>query len=159
AASCALAAEPVPVGEATQRLSQRLSPAATGIVQSVLGNLPELFLSIFALQAGLFEVVIAALVGSVLGSALFVLALATLVGGLRHGKLTFSAAANRLYATELVLGVAALTVPFLATQRGAPDFGHADELSAVVSIVLLVVFAASVPISLRLSEAGPGTAD
>jgi Ca2+:H+ antiporter len=151
----ALAFGAVAVGEATERLAQRLSPAATGVVQSVLGNLPELFLVVFALQAGLFDVVSAALVGSVLGNALFVLGLATLIGGLRHGKLTFSAAANRLYATELLLGVAALTVPFLATQPGAPDFGHADELSAIVAIVLLVVFAASVPISLRLSGETP----
>ncbi|HEY8239208.1 MAG TPA: calcium/proton exchanger [Candidatus Limnocylindrales bacterium] len=153
----ALAGGAIAVGEATERLSQRLSPAATGVVQSVLGNLPELFLAIFALQAGLVEVVAAALVGSVLGNALFVLGLATLVGGLRHGKLTFSAAANRLYATELLLGVAALTIPFLATQPGAPDFGHAEELSAVVAIVLLVLFAVSVPIALRLSTEGPGT--
>ena len=151
----ALAFGAVAVGEATERLSRRLSPAATGVVQSVLGNLPELFLAVFALQAGLLEVVSAALVGSVLGNALFVLGLATLVGGLRHGKLTFSAAANRLYATELLLGVAALTVPFLATQPGAPDFGHAGELSAVVAIVLLVVFAASVPITLRLAGNAP----
>ena len=151
----ALAGGAVAVGEATERLSQRLSPAATGIVQSVLGNLPELFLAIFALKAGLLEVVAAALVGSVLGNALFVLGLATLIGGLRHGKLTFSAAANRLYATELLLGVAALTVPFLATQPGAPDFGHAPELSAVVAIVLLVLFAVSVPISIRLSSEVP----
>jgi Ca2+:H+ antiporter len=153
----ALAGGAVAVGEATERLAHRLSPAATGVVQSVLGNLPELFLSIFALQAGLNEVVAAALVGSVLGNALFVLGLAILVGGLRHGKLKFSAAANRLYSTELLLGAAALIVPFLATQPGAPDFGHANELSAIVSVVLLVVFVASVPISLRLSEAGPGT--
>ncbi len=151
----ALAGGAVAVGESTERLSQRLSPAATGVVQSVLGNLPELFLAIFALQAGLLEVVAAALVGSVLGNALFVLGLATLIGGLRHGKLTFSAAANRLYATELLLGVAALTVPFLATQPGAPDFGHAEELSAVVAVVLLVLFAVSVPISLRLATEAP----
>lgn len=151
----ALAGGAVAVGESTERLSRRLSPAATGVVQSVLGNLPELFLAIFALQAGLLQVVAAALVGSVLGNALFVLGLATLVGGLKHGKLTFSAAANRLYATELLLGVAALTVPFLATQPGAPDFGHAQELSAVVAIVLLVVFAVSVPITLRLSGDAP----
>jgi Ca2+:H+ antiporter len=151
----ALAAGAVAVGEAVERLSQRLSPAATGVVQSVLGNLPELFLAIFALQAGLLQVVAAALVGSILGNALFVLGLATLVGGLRHGKLTFSASANRLYATELLLGVAALTVPFLATQPGAPDFGHAEELSGVVAIVLLVLFVVSVPISLRLATEGP----
>jgi Ca2+:H+ antiporter len=153
----ALAGGAVAVSEATERLSRRLSPAATGIVQSVLGNLPELFLAIFALQAGLLQLVAAALVGSVLGNALFVLGLATLIGGLKHGKLTFSAAANRLYATELLLGVAALTVPFLATQPGAPDFGHAEELSAVVAIVLLVVFAVSVPISIRLSSEGPAS--
>jgi Ca2+:H+ antiporter len=157
AAVLALAGGAVAVGEATERLSQRLSPAATGIVQSVLGNLPELFLAIFALQAGLFEVVAAALVGSILGNALFVLGLATLIGGLRHGKLTFSAAANRLYATELLLGIAALTVPFLATQPGAPDFGHAEELSAFVAIVLLVLFAVSVPISIRLATEPPAT--
>jgi Ca2+:H+ antiporter len=153
----ALAGGAVAVSEATERLAHRLSPAATGIVQSTLGNLPELFLSIFALQAGLAQVVAAALIGSVLGNALFVLGLAIVVGGLRHGRLRFSAASNRLYATELLLGAAALLVPFLATQPGAPDFGHAQELSAVVSIVLLVVFAVSVPISLRMSEATPGT--
>jgi Ca2+:H+ antiporter len=151
----ALAGGAVAVGEATERLSQRLSPAATGVVQSVLGNLPELFLAIFALQAGLVEVVAAALVGSVLGNALFVLGFATLIGGLRHGTLKFSAAANRLYATELLLGIAALTVPFLATQPGAPDFGHAQELSAVVAIVLLVLFVVSVPISIKLSTGAP----
>ena len=153
----ALAAGAVAVGESTERLSQRLSPAATGVVQAILGNLPELFLAIFALKAGLLQVVAAALIGSVLGNALFVLGLATLVGGLRHGKLTFSASANRLYATELLLGVSALTVPFLATQPGAPDFGHAEELSGVVAIVLLVLFAVSVPISLRLATEAPAS--
>jgi Ca2+:H+ antiporter len=126
-------------------------------VQSVLGNLPELFLAIFALQAGLLEVVAAALVGSVLGNALFVLGLALVAGGLRHGLITFSGSNNRLYATELLLGAAALTIPFLATQPGAPDFGHDRELSAIVAVVLLAVFAVSVPISLRMKEAGPGS--
>src|SRR5205085_956939 len=109
------------------KLSHRLSPAATGLVQSTLGNLPELFLAIFALQAGLLGVVAAALVGSVLGNALFVLGLALVVGGLRHGELHFSKTANNLYATILLLGVAALIVPFLAVQIGEPDFGHAVD--------------------------------
>ena len=153
----ALAGGAVAVSEATERLAHRMSPAATGVVQSTLGNLPELFLAIFALQAGLVEVVAAALVGSVLGNALFVLGLALVAGGMRHGTLHFSTAANRLYATELFLGVAALVIPFLATRPGEPDFGHAEELSIFVSVVLLVLFAISVPISLRLKEAGPGS--
>jgi Ca2+:H+ antiporter len=152
-----LAMGAIAVGEATTKLSHRLSPAATGVVQSVLGNLPELFLAIFALQAGLYSVVAAAIVGSVLGNLLFVLGLAFVVGGFRHGRLEFSRAANGLYATVLLLGLGALIVPFLATQVGAPDFGHANELSAVVAITLLVVFAVSIPIFLRLPQAGPGT--
>lgn len=153
----ALAGGAIAVGEATERLSSRLSPAATGVVQSVLGNLPELFLAVFALQAGLVGVVAAALVGSVLGNALFVLGLALLTGGLRHGLLRFSGAANRLYATELLLGVAALLVPFLATRPQEPDIGHEVELSAFVAVVLLVIFAVSVPIAIRLAQPGPGT--
>ena len=153
----ALAGGAVAVAEATERLAHRMSPAATGVVQSTLGNLPELFLAIFALQAGLVDVVAAALVGSVLGNALFVLGLALLAGGLRHGRITFSAAANRMYATQLMLGIAALIIPFLATQPGAPDVGHAEELSAFVAIVLLILFAVSVPISLRLKAEAPGT--
>ena len=152
-----LAMGAVAVGEATSKLAHRLSPAATGVVQSVLGNLPELFLAVFALQAGLYSVVAAAIVGSVLGNLLFVLGLALVVGGVRHGRLEFSRAANGLYATVLLLGLGALIVPFLATQVGAPDFGHAAELSAIVAITLLVIFAVSIPIFLRLPQAGPGT--
>lgn len=156
AATLALALGAVAVGEATEQLATRLSPAATGIVQSVLGNLPELFLGIFALQAGLVGVVLAALVGSVLGNGLFVLGLALLLGGVRHGTLRFEGSANRLLAVQLLLGVAALVVPFLATQPGEPDAGHAAELSVIVAVVLLVVFAVSVPLSIRASAAGPG---
>jgi Ca2+:H+ antiporter len=147
-----LAGGAVAVGEATDRLSERLSPGATGVVQSILGNLPELFLAVFALQAGLVGVVAAALIGSVLGNALFVLGLALLAGGLRHGALRFSKAANRLYATELLLGVAALLIPYLATRAGEPDVGHELDLSVVVAIVLLAIFAMSVPIGIRIAR-------
>lgn len=45
------------VGDATEQLGSRFGPAATGILQSALGNLPELFVCIFALKAGLVAVV------------------------------------------------------------------------------------------------------
>ena len=73
------------IGEATDQLGNHLSPAATGIVQSAVGNLPELFVCIFALRAGLVTVVQASLIGSILSNALLVLGLAFLAGGWRHG--------------------------------------------------------------------------
>src|SRR5665648_1246845 len=54
------------VGRAVDALGDRLGAGATGVVQSALGNLPELFVCIFALRAGLYDVVRAAIVGSCL---------------------------------------------------------------------------------------------
>jgi len=141
------------VGEGTDQLGHRFGPGVTGVLQSALGNLPELFISIFSLQAGLVVVVRTALIGSILANTLLVLGLAFIVGGLRHGTQRFEAPAVRSMAVLLVLAVAALAVPTLATAPGAPDAGHAQEISVFVSIVLLIVFAASIPFSIR---GGPG---
>ena len=144
----ALAALATLIGQGTDELGERFGPATTGILQSALGNLPELFISIFALQAGLVVVVQTALIGSILANTLLVLGLAFLIGGLRHGTQTFHAPAVRTLATLLLLAVAALAIPTLATMPGEPDAGHDVDLSAIVSVVLLVVFAASIPFSL-----------
>ena len=137
------------VGEGTEQLGARQGPAVTGILQSALGNLPELFISLFSLQAGLVVVVQFALIGSILANSLLVLGAAFVVGGLKHGTQRFGARASRSIATLLLLAVGSLVIPTLATAPGAPDAGHAAELSVVVSIVLLVVFAGSLIFSIR----------
>ena len=80
------------VGEATDELGSRLGPASTGVLQSALGNLPELFISLFALRAGLVVLVQTALIGSILANSLLVLGLAFLAGGWRYGLMRFNAA-------------------------------------------------------------------
>ena len=45
------------IGIATESVGARFGPAVTGALQSTLGNLPELFIVLFALSAG--EVVVA----------------------------------------------------------------------------------------------------
>ena len=152
-AAVSLAALATLIGQGTEQLGHRFGPRTTGILQSALGNLPELFISIFALQAGLVVLVQTALIGSILANTLLVLGLAFFLGGLRHGTQQFHAPAVRTMATLLVLAVAALAIPTLATAPGAPDAGHAIDLSVVVSLVLLVIFAASIPFSIG---GGPG---
>lgn len=137
------------VGEGTEQLGARQGPGVTGILQSALGNLPELFISLFSLQAGLVVVVQFALIGSILANSLLVLGAAFVVGGLKFGTQRFGARASRSIATLLLLAVGSLVIPTLATAPGAPDAGHAAELSVVVSIVLLVVFAGSLVFSVR----------
>jgi len=68
------------VGGATEQLGTRLGSSVAGVVQSALGNLPELFIAFFALHDGLVEVVQAALVGSVIANSVLVLGLAFIVG-------------------------------------------------------------------------------
>lgn len=148
-AAVTLAALAALVGEATDQLGGRFGPGTTGVLQSALGNLPELFISIFALREGLVVLVQTALIGSILGNSLLVLGLAFLAGGLRNGTQRFDAAPVRTIAIVLVLAVASLAIPTISTSPGGPDAGHAVEISVFVSVVLLVVFGASIPYSLR----------
>jgi Ca2+:H+ antiporter len=137
------------VGRSVEALGDRLGAGATGVVQSALGNLPELMVSLFALHAGLYSVVRASIVGSVLANVLLVLGLAFVVGGLRHGSQRFGAAAARTLSMLLVLAVMALLVPSLTASLHTPADGHEKALSVVVSVVLLVLFALSLPASIR----------
>src|SRR5947209_13743836 len=137
------------VGQATDQIGARLGSGATGVLQSALGNLPELFVGIFALRAGLIDVVQAALVGSILGNSLFVLGLAFFVGGLRHGTQRFASEAPRTIATLTLLAVAALAVPTLVHGLHTPAAGHEEGLSIASAIILLIVFIASIPVSLQ----------
>ena len=141
------------VGHGTEQLGSRMGPGATGVLQSGLGNLPELFVCIFALRAGLVHVVQAALVGSILANSLLVLGLALLVGGLKNGTQRFGKAAPRMAATLMLLAVAALAVPTLAHELHTPASAHETALSVTCAIALLGVFAASLPFSLRADPA------
>lgn len=141
------------VGRSVDQVADRLGAGATGVLQSALGNLPELFVAIFALRSGLIRVVQAAIVGSILGNLLLVLGAAFVVGGVRHGRQTFDAGRARALNAQMLLAVAALLVPSLAGYVGSPAARHEQALSVVTAIVLLVVFAASIPASVRRTEA------
>ncbi|GAC1446441.1 MAG: calcium/proton exchanger [Pyrinomonadaceae bacterium] len=148
-AAVALAALASLVGNATEQIGERLSPGATGVLQAAIGNLPELFVAIFALRAGLVTIVQASLVGSILANSLLVLGLAFLVGGWKHGTQRFPSETPRLIATLIVLSIAALTIPTLAVMLHTPAGNHAEGLSIICAIALLVVFAASLPFSIQ----------
>jgi Ca2+:H+ antiporter len=158
-AAVALAVLASLVGRSVEALGDRLGAGATGVVQSALGNLPELMVSLFALHAGLYGVVRASIVGSVLANVLMVLGLAFVVGGLRHGNQRFGAAAARTLSMLLVLAVMALLVPSLTASLHTPADGHEKALSVVVSVVLLALFALSLPASIRRDRTAEPAAD
>ena len=147
--AAALALLAVLVGDATEQLGSRLGPGATGILQSGLGNLPELFVCIFALRAGLANVVQAALIGSILGNSLLVFGLAIFLGGLKNGTQRFKSETPKMIATLMILAVSALIIPTLAKELHTPAEPHVDSLDIFCAIVLLVLLAASIFFSVK----------
>ena len=140
------------VGRSVEQLGDRFGPGATGVLQSALGNLPELFICIFSLKAGLVDVVRAALVGSILANLLLVLGLAFLVGGLKHGPQQLGSERARTITTLMLLSVTAMAIPSLAHWLHTPADSHESAFSIIVSVVLLGLFALSLPFSLRRSD-------
>src|SRR5205814_4759908 len=137
------------VGRAVEQFGDRFGAGATGVLQSALGNLPELFISYFALRAGLLTVVQSALIGSMLANLLLVLGLAFVVGGLRHGTQTFAKSRARDTCVLLTLATAALVLPSMAQYTHSPAEPHVGALSDAVAGVLLMLFVTSLPRPLR----------
>lgn len=142
------------VGRSVEQLGDRFGPGATGVLQSALGNLPELFISIFALKAGLVNVVKAALVGSILSNLLLVLGLAFLVGGLKHGTQKLGSNRARTILILMLLSVMALAIPSIAHWIHSPAAPHEESFSLIVSIVLLILFLLYLPASLKRGKVG-----
>ena len=147
-AAIALATLASLVGRSVEALGDRLGPSATGVLQSSLGNLPELFVILFALKAGLYDVVKATLVGSILANVLLILGLAFVVGGVKHGRQRFGADDSRTLGLMLTLAVFILAIPSLTSSLHTPAASHERVVSVVVSVVMLALFALSLPSAL-----------
>src|SRR3954454_8413341 len=148
------------MGKATEELAARSGPGIGGLLNVTFGNAPELIIALFALGAGLHEVVKASLIGSILGNILLVLGAAMCVGGLRHERQHFDRTAATVQSGMLLLAAAALAMPAifeLVDGRGLPSSTaervHFDPtvqaLSFWVALVLMATYVAGLIFSLR----------
>ena len=133
------------VGSATDQLGGRVGSSSAGVVQSALGNLPELFIALFALHDGLVRVVQSALVGSVIANSVLVLGLAFLAGGIRNGPQRFDYSRARIIATLTVLAAVILSMPTLTHTFHTPAATHGRALSFICAGVLIVLFFVTLP--------------
>ncbi len=138
------------MGLATEELAARTGPTFGGLMNATLGNAAELIIGIFALRAGLIELVKASLTGSIIGNLLLILGLSLFVGGLRHQTQSFNRQAAGMNVALLVLATVGLVVPALF------DFTHPqgdavalERLSETVAVVLLVIYVLSLVFSLK----------
>jgi Ca2+:H+ antiporter len=157
-ATIALAGLAWVVSFATEQLGERFGPGVTGMMQSTLGNLPELFVVIFALQKGELVVAQTAIVGSILANALLVLGLVIVLGALRSedGVMRFSHRLPRDTATLLLVTVFIIVLLGLSLATHDPASHHVQAISAVGAVCLLVVYLAWVVPYLRSDQAPTG---
>jgi len=138
------------LGDATEALAAHTSPALGGILNATFGNATEFIISLFALRAGLIELVKASITGSIIGNLLLVLGAAIFAGGLRYKIQKFNRTLARASASTLLLAVIALIVPaiFLNT---APRVGDLiiEELSILVAVFMLIVYLAGLLFTLH----------
>jgi len=129
------------MGRATEHLAERMGEGVGGLLNATFGNAAELIIALAALRAGLYDVVKASIVGSIVGNILLVLGAAMLAGGLRHREQSFNAQGARAQATMLTLAAITLILPAAyQAALGANAVPGLVPLSVSISIVLLLVY-------------------
>ncbi len=132
------------VGLSTERLGALTGPQVGGILNATFGNIAELIIAFFALQAGLLTVVKASITGSIIGNLLLVLGAACLAGGLKNGLQTFSQRVAGSNAGLLVLAAVGVFIPAVFAASGREDQGTRVEESVLVAVVLIVGYVLSI---------------
>jgi Ca2+:H+ antiporter len=154
-AGLALAGLAYVVAFATEALGERFGPGVTGVLQSTLGNLPEFFVVLFALNAGEILVAQTSLIGSLLANGLLVLGL-TIVAGARasdDGVMRFRSRLPNDTMTLLMLAVFVIVILGVATSSNDAAAPHDKAISAIAAICLLVVYVAWLSSYLRADTA------
>ena len=146
------------LGHSTEQLGIATGPRIGGILNATAGNIGEIIIACFLINAGQIDVVHASITGSIIGNLLLVLGASLLVGGLKNGVQTYDDQVTGMNAASLILATIGLIVPAtVAYLIGArPDTGPGDlgfhrieSFTVGVAIVLIVTYAAQLMFFLR----------
>jgi Ca2+:H+ antiporter len=145
------------MGKSTEMLAEHVGAGLGGLLNATFGNAAELIIAIFALRAGLHDLVKASLTGSIIGNILLIFGLSALLGGLKFRKQVFNRTAAKLGSTLLLLSAVGLVIPsLLHFLRDGAESGSATaagagsgSLSLEISVVLVVCYILSLVFALR----------
>ncbi len=137
------------IGDATESLAVYTGPRIGGLLNATLGNLAELIITIFAIQAGLLDLVRASITGSIIGNLLLVLGFSIVAGGWKYGVQHFNRRHASNNATLAVLAVVALAIPSLFDTSLQSHPNSELLFSEGVALVLIVLYGLSILYSFR----------
>jgi Ca2+:H+ antiporter len=124
------------IGESTEHAAEHTGAGVGGFLNASFGNAPELIIALFAVNAGLPNVVRGSLAGSVVSNILLVLGVAIIVGG--EGKLDRRSLWLQL--GLVFVAVVAFFVPSVPGWHGDPDRHSLALLTIPVAVFLLALY-------------------
>ncbi|HEY7061259.1 MAG TPA: calcium/proton exchanger [Chloroflexota bacterium] len=128
------------IGKATEELTVYLGPKLGGLLNATFDNVAELSITVISVAHGLTDFVKAAITGSIICNTLLCIGLAALIGGLRHGRLTFDREEAGRHAMLMLLAVAGLSLPSLFAVA-VPSPLPVEAVSLLTAALLLLVYA------------------
>jgi Ca2+:H+ antiporter len=143
------------LGQATEELAAHTGPRVGGLLNATLGNAAELIITLFAIRAGLLELVKASITGSILGNVLLIMGLSVFLGGLKNGGQRFDKTQAGVNATQLILAVLALMVPSLFFFAHTETFGPVESLSLGTAATMLILYALGLLFAFRYTSVEP----
>jgi len=152
------------LGHATEQLGIAAGPRIGGILNATVGNIGEIIIAAFLINAGEIAVVHASITGSIIGNLLLVVGVSLFVGGLKNGVQQYDAQVTGMNAASLILATIGLIVPATfalaiganpETGPGQPGFFRVEALTVGVAVLLLITYAAHMFYYLRSPES-PG---
>ena len=137
------------IGQSVEQVAEHTGERIGGLLFATFGNATELIIGLLALREGLVDVVRASIIGSILGNVLLVLGVATLIGGIKHGRLRFEVRPASQYASLLALCLGGLFLPavaeLLASRSGQVQIAERGSLlSDFIAVLLLLGYLASI---------------
>ena len=128
------------IGEATEHAGEHTGPGIGGFLNASFGNAPELIIALFAVNAGLPDVVRGSLVGSVVSNILLVLGVALIFGGQGgHGR-PLDRFSLLLQLGLVLVATGLFLVPSVPSWTGDPERHTLTVLTIPVAIVLLGLY-------------------
>ena len=143
------------LGQATEELAAHTGPRVGGLLNATLGNAAELIITLFAIRAGLLELVKASITGSILGNVLLIMGLSVFLGGLKNCGQRFDKTQAGVNATQLILAVLALMVPSLFFFAHTETFGPVESLSLGTAATMLILYALGLLFAFRYTSVEP----
>lgn len=128
------------IGSSTEQLATYTGDAVGGLLNATFGNFPELIIAIIALNAGLYDMVLASLAGAILANLLLAMGLSFLLGGMKYHNQEYNPDGIRVYSSMMLIAIISLTIPsgFHVLMADKEPAGKENLLNINQAIVLLI---------------------